>query len=58
MNSGEVATIVAIVSMLLNYFGAAVDPTVITNAVQGFFAIVTFCGLLWSWYIHRENRTS
>lgn len=59
MDSGEVASIVTIVGMVLSWIGVTnVDPSLISGAVTGCFAIVTFGAALWSWYIHRQKNNA
>lgn len=59
MDSGELASIAAIVGMALSYLGVTgVDSTVINGAVNGIIAIAAFGAALWSWYIHRSNNAS
>lgn len=56
MNSGEVSSIVAIVGMVFTYLGiTSVDSTIITGAVNGIIAIITFGAAIWSWYVHRTS---
>lgn len=58
MDSGEISAIVAVIGLVLSYFGAAIDPSLIQGAVSGIIAIVTFGAALWSWYLHRTKNAT
>jgi hypothetical protein len=59
MDSGEITSIVTIIGMIFTYLGiTSVDSTVITGAVNGLIAVVTFGAAIWSWYVHRSNNTT
>jgi hypothetical protein len=57
MDSGEITSIVTIIGMIFTYLGiTSVDSTVITGAVNGLIAVVTFGAAIWSWYIDRTKN--
>ena len=59
MDSGEIAAIVAVVGMILNYLGiTSIDSSAITGAVNGIIAIIAFGAALWSSYKHRQTNAS
>lgn len=59
MDSGEIASVVAIVGLGFSYFGiTGIDSSVVTGAINGIIAIVTFAAALWSWYIHRQTNAA
>jgi hypothetical protein len=56
MDTGEIASIVALVSGALTYFGIQIDPAVVNGAVTGIFAIIALAAGIWSWYSHRQKN--
>ena len=58
MDSGTISALVAVIGLALTYFGAGIDPTLITGAVQGVFAVVSFVAAVWSWWSHRQKNAT
>ena len=55
MDSAEIASIVTIAMLALNYFGiTGIDSGMITGAINGILALAAFCAAIWSWYGHRQ----
>ena len=59
MDSGEVASIVALVGMVLSAIGiTGIDSTVLTGAVNGVICVGTIAAAIWSWYSHRQKNAA
>jgi hypothetical protein len=59
MDSGEISSIVTIVGLGFSYFGiTGIDSSVVTGAINGLIAVVTFGAALWSWYSHRQKNST
>jgi cellobiose-specific phosphotransferase system component IIC len=58
MDTGLASSIVVILSMALSDFGYAVDPTIITNAIQGVLAIIAFVAAVYSAYSHAQKNST
>ena len=59
ISSGEIASIVVGVMLVLNYFGVTgIDSGAVTGVINGIIAIVGFGAALWSWYQHRATRVA
>lgn len=58
MDTGTVAAFVSIIGMVFSFFGASIDPQLISGAVQGGIAIATFVAAVWSWYQHRQKTAA
>lgn len=59
IDSGEIASIVAIAGMVLSAIGVTgIDSDVLTGVVNGFVSIVAVGAAIWSWYSHRQKNVS
>ncbi len=57
-NTGEIAALIAVVGVVLSGLGiTGIDTGMVSNAVQGVIAIVTFAAAILSWYHHRQANT-
>lgn len=57
MDSGEIASVVAIVGMIFTGLGiSGIDAGVLTGAVNGIFSFITICAAVWSWWSHRSKN--
>lgn len=55
MTSGELTGIVAIIGTALSFLGVTgIDANMVSAAVNGVIAIVTFAAALWTWHKHRQ----
>lgn len=51
-NTGIATSVATIIGAALLTFGISIDPSLVSNAVQGVVAIVTLGAALWSAYEH------
>jgi hypothetical protein len=59
MDSGEIASIVAMIGMVLSAIGiTGIDSTVLAGAVNGILSIAAIGAAIWSWYSHREKNAA
>lgn len=59
MDSGQIASIVAVLGLILSTLGVTgVDSSVLTGLVNGVVSAVTLVAALWSFYSHRDKTAT
>ncbi len=59
MTSAEIASAVAVLGLLFNYFGfTSIGSDQITGALNAVVFLVTFGAAVWSAWVHRQNSAA